>query len=89
MQLHGGTEREKLSEKYPSFELVLSFVRNESLSVDRVHALLQERSRMASQVAEVYMFSAECCRSLGVEGVFEVCGRARTLAGSGITLAVN
>jgi len=34
----------KLSEKYPSFELVLNFVKNDAVSVDMVHSILQRHT---------------------------------------------
>ena len=71
-QLHESTEREKVSDKYPSFELVLNFVKNESLSVERLHALLQQRSKVARSTAQTYYFVAEVVRMMGVNNLFEV-----------------
>ena len=68
-QLH---ETEKLSEKYPSFELVLNFVKNDALTVDKVHSLLQQREKLAKSVASVYYFIAEYIQSIR-EQLFEVC----------------
>ena len=70
-QLQVINEREKLSEKYPAFELVLSFVRNDSLSAEKVHTILEQKSVQARTVSQVYSFAAEFVRSIGV-GLFEV-----------------
>ena len=71
-QLHESTEREKVSDRYPAFELVLNFVKNESLSVERLHALLQQRSKVARSMAQTYYFVAEVVRMMGVDNLFEV-----------------
>ena len=73
-QLQEFEDKEKLSEKCPSFELVLNFVKNEALSVEIVHSILQRRSRLASTVAQACTFASEYLRSM--EGsIFEVCVR--------------
>lgn len=74
-QLQETSEREKINEKYPSFELVLNFVRTDSLSVDQVHSLLEERSDMARTVAQGYNYCADVVKTLGVESLFEVCSK--------------
>ena len=70
-QLQGAEESVKLSEKYPSFELVLNFVKNDAVSVDMVHSILQRRSRLASNVAQAYTFASEYLRTMDSH-VFEV-----------------
>ena len=70
-QLQGTEESVKLSEKYPSFELVLNFVKNDAVSVDMVHSILQRRSRLASTVAQAYTFASEYLRTMD-SYVFEV-----------------
>jgi len=69
--LQGTEESVKLSEKYPSFELVLNFVKNDAVSVDMVHSILQRRSRLASTVAQAYTFASEYLRTMD-SYVFEV-----------------
>ncbi len=72
MQLQGATERERIAEMHPSFELVIDFVKNEAISVEKVQSLLQHRAKMASSVAQVYTLAAEYIRILSVPFVFEV-----------------
>ena len=72
LQLQESSEREKINSKYPSFELVLNFVRTESLSVDQVHSLLDQRSDMARMVATAYNHATEVVTILGVRNLFEV-----------------
>ncbi len=72
LQLSVNSDRKKSSEKYPSFDLVLNFVRNEALSVARVQALLQQREKMASAVSQTFTFLSEVVRVMGVEYLFEV-----------------
>ncbi len=67
------SEREKINEQYPSFELVLNFVRTDALSVEQVRSLLEQRSDMARMVAQGYSYCAEVVRTLGVDNLFEVC----------------
>lgn len=74
LQLQETSERERINKKYPSFELVLKFVRTDSLSRDQVNSLLDQRSDIARMVAQSYSFCAEVIRTLGVENLFEVCG---------------
>lgn len=71
-QLQETSEREKINEKYPSFELVLNFVRTDSLSVDQVHSLLEQRSNMARMVAHGYSYCTDVVERLGVQNLFEV-----------------
>ncbi len=70
------SSEEKVSEKYPSFDLILNFVKNEALSVDRVQALLKQREKVARSVAETYAFLAEVVTVMGMGNLFEVklCG---------------
>ena len=75
-QLQGTREQEKLSEKYPSFGLVLNFVKNDAISTEKVHGLLQQRAKLASSVAQVYTLAAEYIRTIGVPNVFEVYRRS-------------
>jgi hypothetical protein len=72
LQLHGPSEEEEVSQKYPSFELVLNFVKNEAMSMEKVQSLMQQRSTLASHVAQVYSFVAEYIRIIGMPNVFEV-----------------
>ncbi len=65
-----------MSEKYPSFDLVLNFVKNEALSVERVQALLKQREKVARSVGDTYALLAEVIRVMGIGNLFEVksCG---------------
>lgn len=55
-----------------SFELVLSFVKNEAATVDKVHRLLQEREKLASYAAQAYTSAATYLSALSVDNMFEV-----------------
>lgn len=59
-------------EKYPSFKLVMDFVRDPAWSKARVEQLLEERCEHAQTVADVYMFSAEYLRIMSHQHVFQV-----------------
>ena len=72
-QLQESSEREKINDKYPSFELVLNFVRTDSLTQEQVSSILEQRSDMASSVARGYSYCADIVRALGMENLFEVC----------------
>ena len=72
-QLQETSEREKINEKYPSFELVLNFVRTDSLTIAQVSSLLEQRSDMAASVAQGYNYCADVIKTLGMENLFEVC----------------
>ena len=83
LQLQETSEREKINEQYPSFELVLNFVRTDSMSVDQVHSLLEQRSDMARSVAQGYNYCADVVRTLGIDNLFEVqCSNHLSKAGS-------
>ena len=60
------------SDKFPSFELVLSFVGNEALSEEKVSSLLKQRSESARAVAQTYGFIADYIEMAEVHGMFEV-----------------
>ena len=60
------------SEKHPSFEMVLSFVRNNGLTVDKVRTLLQERTQLAKNISDVFNFAAEFLRVMISHGTLEV-----------------
>lgn len=55
-----------------SFELVLSFVKNESATVDKVHRLLKEREKVASCVAQAYTSAATYLSAHSIDNMFEV-----------------
>lgn len=55
-----------------SFDLVLSFVKNDGVTVDRVHGLLQEREHLASSVALVYSYIFTYLSALTIDNMFEV-----------------
>ncbi|CAH1794732.1 unnamed protein product [Owenia fusiformis] len=59
-------------EKYPSFRLVLEFVRDRLWTIKRVQELLEERSKFAKAVADVYMFAAEHLRIMSEPHIFQV-----------------
>ena len=58
--------------KPASFELVLSFVKNEAITEKKVHDLLQERQELARCVAQAYTFAANYLTAISVENMFEV-----------------
>ncbi|XP_064406559.1 zinc finger ZZ-type and EF-hand domain-containing protein 1-like isoform X2 [Halichondria panicea] len=74
LKQHLTSSEEKVSEKYPSFDLILNFVKNEALSVDRVQALLKQREKVARSVAETYAFLAEVVTVMGMGNLFELSG---------------
>ena len=67
-----------LSIKHPSFELVLSFIRNSSVSVERVHSLLQQRATLAHKVVEGYSTAASVTSIMTSTGPSEVSGEEGT-----------
>ncbi|CAI8006132.1 Zinc finger ZZ-type and EF-hand domain-containing protein 1 [Geodia barretti] len=60
--------------KPASFELVLSFVKNEAITEKKVHDLLQERQELARCVAQAYTFAANYLTAISVENMFELPG---------------
>jgi hypothetical protein len=58
--------------KPASFELVLSFVKNEAITEKKVHDLLQERQELARCVAQAYTFAANYLTAISVENMFEL-----------------
>jgi hypothetical protein len=71
LSLGGQTKPRK---KPISFELVLSFVKNEAATVDKVHRLLQEREKLASCTARAYTSSATYLTALSIDNMFELPG---------------
>lgn len=61
-----------LAEKHPSFETVLSFLRNSVLTRERVNSLLQERSQLASDISDVFNIAAEFLRNMNSRESVEV-----------------
>ncbi|XP_071105472.1 zinc finger ZZ-type and EF-hand domain-containing protein 1-like isoform X1 [Haliotis cracherodii] len=61
-----------LSDKYPSFRLVMEFVQDPAWTTDRVHQMLQERSQYATAVSDVHMFSAEFVRIMSGNDPFQI-----------------
>ena len=59
-------------EKYPSFKLVLDFVRDPAWVKERVEQLLKERAQHAKCVAEVYLFATEFIKTLADDNIFQV-----------------
>ncbi|GFS06647.1 zinc finger ZZ-type and EF-hand domain-containing protein 1-like, partial [Elysia marginata] len=59
-------------EKFPSFRLVMEFVQDPVWTAERVHQMLQERSKFASAISEVYMFSAEMLRVMSDNDPFQI-----------------
>lgn len=51
----------------------MNFVKNESLSVEKLHSLLQQKSKVARLTAQTYNFIADVVRLMGVNNfLFEV-----------------
>ena len=69
-QLHGSDKN--LTEKYPSFELVLNFVKNDAISEEQVDFLLQQRAQFARCTDFVYSYASDYLRAIGTPAVFEV-----------------
>ena len=67
-----GSDKENLTEKYPSFELVLNFVKNDAISEEQVHFLLQQRAKFARCTDFAYSFASDYLQAIGTRAVFEV-----------------
>ena len=61
-----------LSEKYPSFEMVLSFVRSSTLTVERVQSLIQQRSQTARDMTVVCTLATDLLKTMFSDGIIEV-----------------
>ena len=61
-----------LSIRHPSFELVLSFIRNSGVSVDRVHSLLQQRAALARRVVSGYSTASNVTAIMTSSGASDV-----------------
>ena len=55
------------TERHPSFETILSFVRNTGLTVANVETLLQERAELARKMSDGFSFAAEYLRVMSSE----------------------
>ncbi|XP_059146557.1 zinc finger ZZ-type and EF-hand domain-containing protein 1-like isoform X2 [Physella acuta] len=64
--------RNEILEKFPSFRLVMEFLQDHAWTAERVHLMLQERTRFASAVSDVYMFAAEILRILSNIDPFQI-----------------
>eukprot|EP00731_Ephydatia_muelleri_P019637 Em0012g462a len=73
-QLQGSSNRENLTEKCPSFELVLNFVKNDAISEEQVHFLLQQRAQFARCTDFVYSYASDYLRAIGTSAIFELTG---------------
>ncbi|XP_070581030.1 zinc finger ZZ-type and EF-hand domain-containing protein 1-like isoform X2 [Ptychodera flava] len=65
-------EEESSYEKYPSFRLVMDFIKNPLLTRDRVRHLLDQRCQRAQSLADVFMFAAEFIRIMSNPHIFQV-----------------
>lgn len=63
---------QSLAEQHPSFETVLSFVRNSVLTKDKVHELIQNRSKLAKELSDAYVIASEFFRVMAQSGSIEV-----------------
>ncbi|XP_071131694.1 zinc finger ZZ-type and EF-hand domain-containing protein 1-like [Mytilus edulis] len=64
-----------VTDKYPSFRLVLEFVQDPAWTTERVNRMIQERVNHAKAVSDVYSFTAEFLRihCLSVSnGIFQI-----------------
>ncbi|XP_064626439.1 zinc finger ZZ-type and EF-hand domain-containing protein 1-like isoform X2 [Lineus longissimus] len=61
-----------VNEKYPSFRLVLDFIKDPSIGKDKVHALLQQRSCHAQSVADVYGLASEYIKMTADPHIFQI-----------------
>ena len=52
--------------------MVLSFVRSNTLTVERVHSLIQQRSQMAQDMTIVCTIATELLQSMFSDGIIEV-----------------
>ncbi|PVD39043.1 hypothetical protein C0Q70_01670 [Pomacea canaliculata] len=64
--------RVDISEKYPSFRLVMEFVQDPAWTTERVHQMLQERSKFATSLSRVYMFASEFVRVMSKDDIFQI-----------------
>ncbi|BFZ03746.1 hypothetical protein BsWGS_06784 [Bradybaena similaris] len=64
--------RNEVMEKYPSFRLVVEFVHDPAWTSERVHQMLQERTKFASAISDIYMFAAEVIRVMSNNNPFQI-----------------
>ncbi|KAK7112606.1 zinc finger ZZ-type and EF-hand domain-containing protein 1-like isoform X2 [Littorina saxatilis] len=64
--------RMDLAEKFPSFRLVMEFVQDPAWTTDRVHQMLQDRSKFASCLYEVYTFCEKFISITSKEDMFQI-----------------
>ncbi|XP_052765956.1 zinc finger ZZ-type and EF-hand domain-containing protein 1-like isoform X1 [Mya arenaria] len=61
-----------MSDKYPSFRLVLEFLQDHAWSTDKVQSMLQERSSYAQAVSDVYQLATELIKMLSKNNPFQI-----------------
>ncbi|XP_077980047.1 zinc finger ZZ-type and EF-hand domain-containing protein 1-like [Glandiceps talaboti] len=66
------TEEDSSYDRYPSFKLVMDFVKNALLTRERVRHLLDQRCQRAQALADIFMFAAEFLRINGNPHFFQV-----------------
>ncbi|XP_071796481.1 zinc finger ZZ-type and EF-hand domain-containing protein 1-like isoform X2 [Asterias amurensis] len=67
----GTAEEGTVLSQYPEFKLVLDFVKNPHLTVERVRDLLKERQDRASAVAEIYQIACKFLKTNGEPSIFQ------------------
>ena len=71
LQLHG-SDKENMRQKYPSFELVLNFVKNDAISEEQADFLLKQRAQFARCTDFVYSYASDYLQAIGTLPIFEV-----------------
>ena len=61
-----------MAEKHPSFDTVLSFVRNNVLTQERVHGLIQNRSCLAKELSDAYSIATDFLKCMSSSEYIEV-----------------
>ncbi len=67
----GTAEEGTVLSQYPEFKLVLDFVKNPHLTVERVRDLLKERQDRARAVAEIYQIACKFLKTNGKPSIFQ------------------
>ncbi|XP_055877134.1 zinc finger ZZ-type and EF-hand domain-containing protein 1-like isoform X1 [Biomphalaria glabrata] len=64
--------RNEVLEKFPSFVLVMEFTQDQAWTAESVHQMLQERTKFAAAISEVYLFAAEMIRIMSYNDPFKI-----------------
>ncbi|KAH9489895.1 Zinc finger ZZ-type and EF-hand domain-containing protein 1 [Bulinus truncatus] len=68
----GPIVRNEVLEKFPSFRLVMEFTQDQAWTTESVRQMLQERTKFAAAISDVYMFAAEMLRIMSHKNPFQI-----------------